>query len=1055
MNSLPYFLFCCLMVGTQLVSLGQAPAPPAGTPAAPLNPLTLIDSLQAADEAYKKGDWAVAGAKYLEYSQAADQMKITENQDILYFRLGFCFAQTKNWDASLEFLKKYETKFVSKEFFVEVSFMIGKIHALKPDFPAAVSQFEKLYRAANAAIKEQAAPLLAEAYEKSDKKGDAVRIYEEYIKDGVNSTERINASLRLADIYFETDVAKGVNLLDRIKNSPSAADFVVILNDKAIQAAVRLMEADSAQPSLALVALQAVRRKKEVLQMQSERNEIVKQKLANWKALVKLSPRPTGMPSPSYYQDLVDAGEARLRQLDELVEIVKKDEGYDAVVIYQIGRCFYKLNRYWEADLAFRTIIKNYPSFPHLGDVYYGLISTKVKLRQNEEALELCKKFLKDHPTSPRISIIAEQTITLALETKDLDLAKRTADEVLKSAPKDADIKRLMLVAIGVEFETYDFKSARAKIEEFRKRFPPSPTDEESKMYGEEMDYRHALTYFFENNYAKTIELLGKYVKDHPAGMYYMDARYRINMVGYGEQQSLKTKAGAEKKLKEHVSNFQPVIDDVRDIISKQRKSPDATKDYIDISGELYALLGDCYDQMTNSEAEKLGIDRTEQAATAYQQGALKANKPDVLDYCMEQARTKLQAIGNWKEIKNLYEAFMKNHPQHPDRLKAIFWVCKATRAIGNDGTPEARDAALVKVKQVLSTEILAAINRPSGEGVEGLIEQLAQACVPKRKLLPMTVSDAKGDPKAAKGESKAAPIQAPAPPAAEEDPFEVGSKELDKWLKTDSDKINETGKARIAFGKILLYQMVPAKRDPENPKKRIDRAPEVAKMMDALAKDAKPEHLSSRLLAIVGEHLLKAGNAREAELHFNRLLQSFPKSDFVDYAHVGLGTMAFEQKDYPAAEKYFIRARDEMPGMKYFDALIGVGKSQFMQRNYVEPLKEGGPLLGVIGAKEAPPELKAEALFWLGECAYAVKDYTAAANHYQRIFISFGKYPNWVIKGYMGASTSFLAIGDRAAAGKHLNEAIEYLVKRKLQASPLMQVVRDHAKQHNLTLGG
>lgn len=1050
MKSFSHLLISLFIAGSQLISLGQAPPPPAGgAPATPVSPLTIIDSIVAADEAYKKGDWATAGAKYLEYAKGAEQLKITENQDILYFRLGFCYAQTKNWDASLEYFKKYESKFVGKEFFVEVSFLIGKIHALKGDFEAAVSQFEKLYRTTNVAIKEQAMPLLAEAYEKSDKKGDAVRIYEEYIKDGVNSTERINAALRLADIYLETDVSKGVNLLDRIKNSPSAADFVVILNGKAIEAAVRLLEADSAQPDLALMALQAVRRKKEAIRMQNQRNEIVKQRIAQWKTMVKLTPRPTGTPSPAHYQELVDVGEIRLKHLDELLAAVEKDDEYDAVVIYQIGRCFHKLNRYWESELAFRTIIKDYPNIKFLGNAYYGLISTKIKLKRNEEALELCKKFLKDFPTAPQVSVISEQAINLALESGDLDLAKRTAEEVLKAAPKDADLKRLMLVAIGVDFSIYDFKSARAKIEEFRKRFPLDPKkDEEALMYLEEMDYRYALTYFFENNYPKTIELLGKYVKDYPKGLYYMDARYRINVVGYGEQQSLKTKAGAEKRLKEHVSDFYPTIQDVRDVIAKQRGARDSSKDYIDISGELYALLGDCYDQMTDLEAAKLGIDRTEQAAKAYQQGALKAVNPDVLDYCMEQARTKHQALNNWGEIKNLYEAFMRDHPQHPDRLKAIYWVCKANRAIGNAGGPEARDAALVKVKEVLSKEILAAINRPNAEGAEGLIEQLAQACVPKRKLNPMIVTDPKED--ASKGASVAAPAQAP----ADEDPFEVGSRELDKWLKADSDKINETGKARIAFGKILLYQMVPARKDPDNPKKRIDRAPEVAKMMDALAKDAKPEHLSSRLLAIIGEHLLKAGNAKEATVHFNRLLQSFPKSDFVDYAHVGLGTIAFEEKDYAAAEKYFIRGRDEIPGMKYFNALIGVGKSQFMLRNYIEPAKDGGPLLNVVGAKEASPELKAEALYWLGECTFAQKDYSAAANHYQRIFISFSKYPDWVIKGYTGAATSFLAMGDKIAASKHLNEAIDYLVKRKLEASPLMQVVRDHAKKFDLILG-
>lgn len=993
-----------------------APAKPGAAPAAPqINQLDLSDMLKAGDAAFNAGDYATASTKLVAYAKNAEGLGITEKLDVIFYVIGLSYAQLKQWAPALEYLKKYESKYPTAEYIKDVQMLIGKVSALSGDFKAAATQFEKIRNIPE--LKDQVLPLLAEAYQKDDQGSEAVKVLDEYLRAGYNSTERINAALRLASLYLETgNTEKGVDVLDKIKNSPSAADFVIIINAKAIETAMKLIDAE--KPELALVALQAVRRKSEVMRMQTARNNVLKSKIAEWSRSRAAMPGAPG----AKFQTLVEEATQRLKQLEELQKTVEADNGYDAVVIYHIGRCFDKLKRYWESELAFRTIASNYKDFPSVSSAVFGQIISLVNLKEKTKALELCKKFLKDYPKSAEVPTISELAVTMAMEAGDFELARTTAKEIITSQPDNPSANKLMLYAIGADFSLYAFKDARAQLEEYRKKFP-------NDAFKEEVDYRYALTFFFENDYKNTLSLLGKYVSDYPNGVYVTDARYRLGIVMYGEQQSLKTKAG--KKINEYESRFRTVIDEVRDILNKDPNSP--------VAGELYALMADCYDQMTGKEVEALGVDQDKESGDAYMQGAMKATNDDVLDYCMEQARTKLQAAGRWSDMRKLHEQFVKTRPTHPDRLKAIYWVCKSMSREAK--TPEEKVTANESVKKFLSEEILTAINRKTTEGVEMLLEQLAQACIPKRKPRVMAAPTEPG---------KEAAVVAPAP-TPDEDPFTVGSRELDKWLGGSSGKLNGTGESRLMYAKIQLLKMVPAKPDPADPKKRIDRAPEIEKMMDELGQKSNPDDLSSTLLAYVGEHLRKRGVVDKAVQCYNQLLQSFPKSDFVDFGLVGLGDIAFEQKDYPKAEKSYARARDEMPGMKYPNALMGVAKSQYMQGNYKDPVK---PLTEIVGTKEWKGELTAEALYWLGECEFAQKNFAVAANYYQRIFLSFGKFSEWSVKGYMQAAECFKAMGEPDKARKHLEEARDYVKKRKLETGPLMQQVKDQAAKLGVNLG-
>jgi tetratricopeptide (TPR) repeat protein len=246
------------------------------------------------------------------------------------------------------------------------------------------------------------------------------------------------------------------------------------------------------------------------------------------------------------------------------------------------------------------------------------------------------------------------------------------------------------------------------------------------------------------------------------------------------------------------------------------------------------------------------------------------------------------------------------------------------------------------------------------------------------------------------------------------------------------------------------MMRAVPGKPDPENPRKRVSRDPEAEKMLDQLAQDFKAEDYSSSLLAVLGDHLMKKGIKEKAVTFYNRLIQFFPNSDYQDFGYVGLADIALAENDLETAEKYYKVAIEKLAGIKYPNALLGLSKTQIARKIYTECSKY---LDEIINVKDWKGPLHCEAFFLRAEVNRLMGNYANAVNDYGRLFLSFAKYEDWAVKGYLGAEECHRAMGSPTQAANALKEAKEYLLKRKLETSALMEMVRKRALERGVPL--
>ena len=129
--------------------------------------------------------------------------------------------------------------------------------------------------------------------------------------------------------------------------------------------------------------------------------------------------------------------------------------------------------------------------------------------------------------------------------------------------------------------------------------------------------------------------------------------------------------------------------------------------------------------------------------------------------------------------------------------------------------------------------------------------------------------------------------------------------------------------------------------------------------LMEKLVTDFKTDDFSPKLLAKVGDYFIQRGDEERAASCFNRLLQFFPQSVYMDWALTGLGKLAYEAKDFETAQKRYTQAVEEHPGAKYAEARIGLARVLFETDQVPASEKLATEL---FGDKSVPKQIKAEA---------------------------------------------------------------------------------------------
>ncbi len=986
----------------------------------------------AGNEAYNKGDWKAAAANFsalLELAKKAggDVAKL----EPLQFTLAACYFNIPMYDEAGKVLIDYVSKYPTGANVAYAKLGLARIDRLKKAYPDAIRKYEVLK--ALPAIREEVVLELADSYKQNKDKAKAQSLLEGALANGVKTMADVRLGLTLIELYEDGNPTKAVPLLDKIKRAPGVRPMVSDVNLTALRLADALMQ--SGKYEEALRAYQNLRRKQEVVSTLKELREDYQRSITTLSAAAV----PGGTISPVNQQRL-----DRIKQLEKqavgMVASLEKEENYDAVLFYRIGRCFVQLERWWEAKAAFAYVLDKFPGFEDKTAVrfaeafcYFNLTpkdGTPDAMKLSVKTEEVCRKYLKEFPENKDAGQVADMLLGV-VRANNVDKLDSVYEEVMDLIKDSPNKYSFMAIQVNSHLEKGNWAKVKETAEKYLKE---APADDSSR---EAVIYMQSLVPFFNNDYTGAQKALGQYLADYPNGGYLPDAKYRLSIMMMGEMRA--------KKEKKKDPEFGKVIERLKDIIETHRGSPTVA--------DAWALMGDCYREMTGAEAEDLKMETGEkemEAADAYMKAIEGAQGVQTAEYSLITGAPLYKGQERWDELQKMYEVFRSRYPEHRLSVGAVGEICKAIinksknafdkemRDAQKEGDAEgvakvtaqkaeAKDKAKAEARKYLASTIIESINDPQREGVEGLIEQLLKDAVPKPKRLPLPPPPAEGEPPA--------PAPAPIPPLTVAEKFAAVEKESDVLLP--ADKQTTIGKARLLFVKAELLaeleKKVPKRRDANNQIITDDSPKASVEMKQRLLSDYKPEDYSPALLALLGERLMQSGEKDKALACYDRLRKYFPQSNFYDWALVAFAEEEMAQKEYEKAAKYYTQAID-LGGSRLGQATMGLARVHIEDNklDLAEPaLKE------VIGEKGYGREAHAEATALLGEIAFKQGKLADAFNFFQRLYLSFAKYPKWMARGYLRAAETKLELQKKADALNVLREATTPPMSDKLKNEP------------------
>jgi TolA-binding protein len=870
----------------------------------------------------------------------------------VFYMLGATYFNAKDWTNAISTFNAYRQLFPKSPRLTQITFSLAQAELLGGHPEDSIPLFTSLLPNSNYHV--NALLLLVEADKRAGKLSNAILLLEtESALPNLNRDFLGKIRIKLFAMYLDNgDKEKAVLLLQQIDADIAHVQDVTEFN----ALAVRLGDLLLAENKIAgaLNCYRRVRDNDQILALQKQQVEsLQRQRVAN---LASIQADPLNSDQLQLDNKAID------NQIVNDQKILAQYQTLPPVLpplFLRIGRAYSLNGDLWESAVVYRELMRRWPRCAELEAALYGSIVVFDKLKQVDRAQSLCQAYLTQFPKGKYADSVAYLHGALAYDAQDFEKAVTYFEDSLHNEPTNPRREQIELIIGDINLRQQKFDDAIASYGQYQKDFPQGA-------FLEQAEYRSALALLFGGKTENADQALHAYLQKHPQGAYVADGEYRLAVIKFAAKQ------------------YDQVIADCLMWQQKHGK--------LGPLAEVLSLMGDCY----------ASEDKNEEALNAYISSYKVAQTVDVLNYSIFAAAKILQKQAKWTDIVQMFQEFIAANPDHPTVVSAIFWMGRADIKLGK--VEEAKQFMAATAKQYLDD--------PSRGAVDEIITQLAQLYAHTH---PAGAAPAASGPPGSVKVSTPAPVStpvlaaaspatepspaassvtpSPTPPAAASDP----AKDLADILMIPDIDSKPTARARILYAKAELA--------------RVQRKPEIEQqiLLD-IAKEFKPEDLSPILLGQVGDCLVQDGQPAQADPFYHFLMDEYDQSPEVDYAYNGLGQIAYSQKDYTKALKYFSKALDKgLAASKLKEITLGEGQTLLA----LNRLDEAKPYFEEVASTRAwRGEVTALSVFSLGEIQMGQGKYAEANAYFQRVFVAYQRYPAIQAKAYLNSGEAFEKLG-------------------------------------------
>ncbi len=603
----------------------------------------------------------------------------------VFYTLGAAYFNKPNYPKAIEAFKTYLTRFPQHEKVLEVRIALAQSLLANKNYPEAIELYQQLEKIPS--LRERALVAQAQGWRMQGRKEEATKILEKLVGGEITTPLQARGAIQLAEYFAEAELPeRAVEVLQKLGRNSRLIDNLVALNAVSIKLGDAFLGAEKYPEALA--AYRTVQPRDKVLNFQKDR-------IATWERRIEANKRAAAANPALFIQAQMQNSEIEgyVAEARALLDEFEKVPDYEASLLIRQARCWFDWGKKWEALVVYDRLLNRFPKAAEREQILYGIAMTYADLYRVESTQAACQRYLKEFPDGPNAGTIGYLMGAVSLQAGDPKGAEHFFGIMIEEQPKSEYREEMRFLLGNAKFAQGHWDDALKEYQKYVAEYPAGQNLEEA-------EYRIAVTHLFSGEYEDALKLLQQYVSKYPKGLFTADARYRIAVCYYAAER------------------YDDVLKQVREWIEAYPKD--------DMRGEVVSLRGDAL----LAQGDKEG------ALQAYVESYRAATTDEVLNYSIFEASKLQQKLGRWKEMADMFESFVREKPDHPTVVAAVYWIAKAKEKLGQG--EEAKAFLVEHLKQY--------INDPRREAVEQMLSHLASLCAKR---------------------PKAPSIQEPAPPAS------------------------------------------------------------------------------------------------------------------------------------------------------------------------------------------------------------------------------------------------------------------------------------------------
>lgn len=605
------------------------------------------------------------------------------------------------------------------------------------------------------------------------------------------------------------------------------------------------------------------------------------------------------------------------------------------------------------------------------------------------EAALVYQRLIEHFPASADVDQARLGLVHAYADAGRLDRMKISADAFLTASPKSEYCARAFYVAAQAAGNQHDIPLQLHFIDAALLHFSTSALHESLQLM-------QANAFFALGRWEEARSSAEAYLREFPDGAFAEDACYLHATAGLMSGQ-------AERALSE-IAAYQKKFPQGRFLPDSRYRAAAlefALENYPLAATQIDAWLADYPQEALRGEVLSLRGDvasaqgQPDEAIASYRRALAVPLGDDQLGYVLDELTKLYQSRRDFDSAAALWEDFVRDHPDHPFIVNAAYWIGRIRSQQGRNDEAVARMAAI-------SRRYLA---EPDRDTIEQLLVQIAQ--VLSRPPRP------------------GADGLRPAPPSDDE----IAARLSDLLLPDQSD--NATARARLLFTRAEVASL-----------RRNDGLRD--RLYDRLCNEFAPAALPPGILGRIGDYAREHGNLERAREFAQYLISHYAHSVFADFGYAGLGEIAFAAGDYDQALTRFSDAIDRAGArFKLREATLGRAKS-LLALGRLDAARELFEQIASNRQWRGPAT--AESVFSLGEILArqgGPENLAQAQAFFQRVYISYRKYPDWVARAYLRSGEIFEQLG---SAHEALATYRELLRDQRFASFPETETARQRA---------